>query len=132
MVQEFPEIDTELFYGGPVGTDTLHYIHNVGDLLEESVPIIRGVYWGGNFEKLKFLIDQQLIGPQNIRFFVGYAGWTKGQLLEEMGIGSWIMAEGDPNYVFKIQAQKLWKKVLNDKGNTYEIISEMPDQIVWN
>ena len=91
MVQEFPEIDTELFYGGPVGTDTLHYIHNVG-----------------------------------------YAGWTKGQLLEEMGIGSWIMAEGDPNYVFKIQAQKLWKKVLNDKGNTYEIISEMPDQIVWN
>ena len=33
MVQDFPEIESELFAGGPVGTDTLHYIHNIGDLL---------------------------------------------------------------------------------------------------
>ncbi|MEP7321200.1 MAG: YqgE/AlgH family protein [Saprospiraceae bacterium] len=132
MVQDFPEIDAHLYYGGPVGTDTLHYIHNVGDLLEESVPVIRGVYWGGNFEKLKFLINQQLVGPQNIRFFIGYSGWTKGQLIEELHIGSWIMAEGDPNYVFKINSNKLWKRVLDDKGNTFSVISDMPDQIIWN
>ncbi len=132
MVQDFPDIDTDLYYGGPVGTDTLHYIHNVGELLEESVPLLRGVYWGGNFDKLKFLITQQLIGPENIKFFVGYSGWTKGQLLEELGIGSWILAEADPNYIFKINSQKLWKQVLEDKGNTYSVISDMPDQISWN
>jgi putative transcriptional regulator len=132
MVQEFPEIDSLLYYGGPVATDTLHYIHNVGELLDESIPVIRGVYWGGNFEKLKFLIDRQLIGPENIRFFVGYSGWTQGQLHEEMNIGSWILADGDPNYIFKINALKLWKKVMDDKGHTYSVISEMPDQMTWN
>ncbi len=132
MVQDFPEIESELFYGGPVGTDTLHYIHNVGDLLDESVQVMRGVYWGGNFDKLKFLIQQQLILPENIRFFIGYSGWTKGQLLEEMNIGSWIMSEGDPNYVFKIHSSKLWKRVLDDKGSTYSVIAEIPDQMTWN
>lgn len=132
MVEDFPEIEAELYYGGPVGTDTLHFIHNVGDLLEDSVPVIRGVYWGGNFEKLKFLIERQLIGPENIRFFVGYSGWVKGQLSEEMEVGSWIMAEGDPNYVFKIKSNILWKRVLNDKGHTFSVISELPENISWN
>ncbi|MEP7269640.1 MAG: YqgE/AlgH family protein [Saprospiraceae bacterium] len=132
MVHDFPEIEALLHYGGPVAHDTLHYLHNVGDLLEESVQIMRGVYWGGNFEKLKFLIEQQLIGPENIRFFTGYSGWTSGQLEEEMGIGSWILADGDANYIFKVHALRLWKRILDDKGNTFSVISEMPDQLNWN
>lgn len=132
LVVDFPEIDTLMYYGGPVANDTLHYVHNVGDLLEESIQISRGLYWGGNFEKLKFLIDKQLIGADNIRFFAGYSGWSSGQLDEELNIGSWIVAEGDPNYVFKVNPLKLWKQVLDDKGHTYSVISEIPDQMTWN
>ena len=121
-----------MVYVVPVSTDTLHYIHNVGDLLEESVPSCRGVYWGGNCEKLKFLIDQQLIGPQNIRFFVGYAGWTKDHWWEELGFASWFLAEGAPLFVFRFQAQRLCKKVLIVKGIPYEFFFELPDQSFGN
>lgn len=68
LVSDFPDFESEVYYGGPVATDTIHYIHNVGDLLDESVEISRGVYWGGEFDKLKFLISSELIKPQNIRF----------------------------------------------------------------
>ncbi|MCL4153824.1 UNVERIFIED_CONTAM: hypothetical protein GTU68_050649, partial [Idotea baltica] len=53
LVEDFPEIESPVYYGGPVGNDTLHYIHNVGELLPDSVEVAPGVYWGGDFHKLK-------------------------------------------------------------------------------
>lgn len=132
LMADFPEFDAEVFYGGPVATDTLHYIHCVGGLLDDSIQIVRGVWWGGDFEKLKFLIEQQLIDTSQIRFFVGYAGWTGGQLSEEMGSGSWLVADGDSNYVFKTCPKKLWAAAMADQGDTFSVISEMPDDANWN
>ena len=82
LVEDFPSIESLAYFGGPVSTNTIHYIHNVGMLLEGSTEISPGIFWGGDFEKLKFLINHELIKSENIRFFVGYAGWSPGQLAE--------------------------------------------------
>lgn len=132
LMTEFPKFETEVFYGGPVQTDTLHYVHNVGDLLEESVKVADGVWWGGDFEQLKFLISSQLIEPHNIRFFVGYSGWSSGQLSEELGYGSWVQADMDANYLFKTKPRELWSQVMYNKGNVFEILADMPKHISWN
>lgn len=132
LIEDFPEFDSEVFFGGPVQTDTIHYIHNVGDLLEDSVKVAEGVYWGGNFEKLKFLITSKLIKPAEIRFFVGYSGWSEGQLMDEMTYGSWIVANMDANYLFKSKPKRLWRQVMNDKGNTYTVIAQVPEIVSWN
>jgi len=132
LIEDFPEFESEVLFGGPVQTDTIHYVHNVGDLLEESIQIADGVFWGGNFEKLKFLISSQLIRPQNIRFFVGYSGWSEGQLVDEMEFGSWVLAEMDANYLFKSRPKNLWKQVMYNKGNAYTVIAQMPDSQTWN
>jgi putative transcriptional regulator len=132
LVDGFPEFDSEVLFGGPVQTDTIHYIHNVGDLLEDSREVVDGVYWGGDFEKLKFLISSQLIQPNNIRFFVGYSGWTEGQLEDEMGFGSWLVAEMHANYLFKSNPDDLWQQVMENMGNTYSVIAQMPEGISWN
>ncbi len=127
LVEDFPSFDAEVFFGGPVQTDTIHFLHNVGDLLEESIPVVDGVYWSGNFEKLKFLISSHLIRPQNIRFFVGYSGWSQGQLADELSSGSWILAHMDPNYIFKSKPKQLWRQVMYNKGNAYTVIAQMPE-----
>lgn len=132
LIENFPSFDSDVHLGGPVQTDTVHYIHNVGDLLEGSLKIVDGVYWGGDFDKLKFLIQQQLILPHNIRFFVGYSGWSEGQLADEMLYGSWLIADMDSNYLFKSASEELWKQVMYNKGNTYTVIAHMPDAISWN
>ena len=114
-----------VYFGGPVATDTIHYIHNVGELLEESIKVAPGVYWGGNFDKLKFLINSELIKPNNIRFYLGYSGWSAGQLEDELKTGSWVVSDGDPNYIFKSVSSLLWKQTLSNKGDRYSVIAQM-------
>ncbi len=132
VMESFPEFNAEVLLGGPVQTDTIHYIHNVGDLLEGSINVFSNIYWGGDFDKLKFLIAQQLILPHNIRFFAGYSGWSEGQLAEEMDYGSWVVADMDANYLFKSPPDNLWMQVMYNKGNAYTVIANMPDMPSWN
>jgi putative transcriptional regulator len=132
LVQDFPEFEAPVYFGGPVQTDTIHYVHNNGELLEDSIKVAEGVYWGGNFEKLKFLISSKLIRPNDIRFFIGYTGWSEGQLRNEMVYGSWVTADLDANYIFKMQPDNLWTKVMYNKGNPFTVIAQMPDAARWN
>lgn len=125
-----PDVSSEekfkIYFGGPVATDTIHYLHNVGELLEESVKIHPGIYWGGNFEKLIFLINSGLIQKDNIRFYIGYSGWSAGQLFDEMHTGTWIISNWFANYIFQTKPDNLWEQALKHKGNTYEVISQIP------
>ncbi len=132
LISEFPEFDAPVYFGGPVQTDTIHYIHNQGELLEDSRKVADGVWWGGDFEKLKFLISSNLITPVDIRFFVGYSGWSEGQLMEEMSYGSWVVADMHPNYVFKSQPDMLWSQIMANKGDAFSVIATMPDTANWN
>lgn len=132
ILDDFPNFDAQVHLGGPVQTDTLHYIHNVGDLLEDSIKVFEGTWWGGDFDKLRFLIQSELIQPHNIRFFVGYTGWSPGQLQTELQGGSWVTGHMDANYAFKINPAHLWQKAMYDKGRTFEVLAAMPDGPCWN
>ena len=132
LLEDFPDFDAEVFYGGPVSTDTIHFIHNVGNLLEDSQKVTQGIYWGGDFDRLKFLINTGMILPANVRFFVGYSGWSGGQLKEEMNLGSWILGDSNSNYIFNHAQHNLWSSVLQNKGNTYSVIAQLPDYYINN
>lgn len=128
LVEDFPQIDSLAYYGGPVSTNTIHYIHNVGMMLDGSTEIAPGVFWGGDYEKLKFLIGQELIKTENIRFFVGYSGWSAGQLNEEMDASSWITSQVHANYIFKSKPSRLWNQVMHHMGDVYSVLAQLPEQ----
>lgn len=132
LISDFPEIDAQVFYGGPVATDTIHYIHNVGDILDDSRKVAPGVYWGGDYEKLKFLIENELIKSHNIRFYIGYSGWSPGQMANELKTGSWVLGDGHANYVFQLKPEILWKETLINKGHNYSVIGQMPEANILN
>ena len=119
--------NARLFFGGPVQTDTMHFLHNLGDLIDDSVEITKGVYWGGNFEMVKELIAKNAVKPSNFRFFLGYAGWGKKQLFNEIRHKSWFVEKGKYDYVFKNSPKNLWKKILKEMGGDYEIVSNFPE-----
>ncbi|MEZ0129373.1 YqgE/AlgH family protein, partial [Flavobacterium sp. LBUM151] len=77
-----PEIDAtfKIYNGGPVEQDNLYFIHNIPELIPNSVEISNGIYWGGDFESTKDLINEGSINKNNIRFFLGYTGWDENQL----------------------------------------------------
>jgi putative transcriptional regulator len=132
LIRDFPEYSSGVFYGGPVATDTLHYLHTIGHILDESIEIGNGVFWGGNFKQLKALIAQEMVTPETLRFFVGYSGWSGGQLLDELDYGSWITAKMDINYLFNSEYTSLWNTILKHKGDNFSIIAEMPESTSWN
>jgi|TARA_B110000483_G_scaffold63909_1_gene79554 putative transcriptional regulator len=110
-----------LFSGGPVEEDSLFFIHNVGHLIPESEKISENLFWGGNIEKAIALVNSKIISEKEIRFFLGYSGWSKNQLEQEIETESWVVIknkyaskilEVNPNYFWKNQMVALGGKRL--------------------
>ncbi len=132
IVEDFPELDAQVYLGGPVENNRLNFLHELGDLIEDADKVAPGIWLGGNFDQLKFLAANGLVKPDNVRFIVGYAGWEPGQLAEEMADRSWIVAPSDPNYFFRKLKMDMWELAMKNKGDTFSIMSEMPDMTSWN
>ena len=125
-----PEITPhfKLYNGGPVEEDNLYFIHNVPKLIPNSVEISQGIYWGGDFELTKNLINSGQLGPDNIRFFLGYSGWAADQLQEELEANSWIVAQNTYNdSLIGVSATHFWKNQLLALGGEYVLWSNAPE-----
>lgn len=126
LIEDAPDFDAEVYVGGPVQHDTLHFIHRNGEL-EGAIEILKDVYWGGNFEQVLSLINTQQIHLPDYRFFVGYSGWSAGQLEEELEANSWIVVpQGTSEVIFDDNDQELWKTVLQNLGGRYNVFSNYP------
>ena len=127
VVEDFPVVENYIFYGGPVQPNTLHYLHIRGDLLSDSTEIKDGIYWGGDFERLIFLLETKQISQEEIRFFFGYSGWEQGQLNRELKDNSWFIGDGLMDYLFEEEPKQLWRTALRDMGDRYRVIANFPE-----
>jgi len=127
IIDEFPEFDAKVFFGGPVQTELVNFIHKSDTSIKGGYEITDGVFWGGNFETLKLLIENNKLDASDFKFFVGYAGWSFNQLEEELKINSWYVAEFKEEYLFTDEPEKLWHTILREMGGEYSIISTFPD-----
>lgn len=127
LMTDFSDFSALVSYGGPVEPNTLHFLHKTGDILEGSIEIMKGVYWGGNFEALKILANTGKLNPSDFKFFIGYSGWGPGQLMDEIKANSWFCAPSVQEYCFLKNPENLWRKVLKNMGNEYSVISNFPE-----
>ena len=131
------EIDTqmkiELYFGGPVQSNTLHYLHTDTEHTKESIDMGNGIYWGGNFEELVPLMEMGTLDLEKYRFYLGYSGWGKGQLDDEIAIKSWVVAQAAHNMVFGPKTNGvLWKDTLKQLGGSYTVLSNFPENPFLN
>jgi putative transcriptional regulator len=129
-----PDIQSEftIFEGGPVEQDNLYFVHRVPDLIPESVAVSNGIYWGGNFSVLKELLENKALDSSEIRFFLGYSGWTEQQLLNEINTDSWFVSENDFDNIFAKDNTTLWKNKLLQKGGAYKLWANAPSDFNQN
>ena len=126
LVDGFPEFDSKVFLGGPVQTENIFILHRKGDLINGSQEVIPGLYWGGDFEQIKEMIRIGVLKNTDLRFYLGYSGWSKDQLKNELAENSWIVAEAKKDYLFVDQPKDLWKEILELYGNDYEMWLKFP------
>ena len=129
-----PEIDCSfpVYQGGPVEQDNLYFVHKVPELIPESIEVANGIFWGGNFESLKMLLNSQSLKTSDIRFFLGYSGWEGNQLEEELKTDSWFLSENNYSNIFAVDNATIWKNKLLEKGGKYKIWANAPSDIQLN
>jgi putative transcriptional regulator len=123
---DFPEFDVPLYTGGPVEENTLHYIHCCKDMSEGDEEIASGVYWGGDFERLRLGVLTGLVTADDVRIFHGYSGWGADQLNSEMEINSWILAPSRRKFTFSPEIKTLWSDILTAMGGKYRLMANYP------
>ncbi len=126
LLEGINSFDLPVFIGGPVEQDTLHFIHRY-ESLEGATEIGDGIYWGGDFERLLFLLESKQLLPEDIKLFLGYSGWAAGQLDEELAIDSWIISDRvDDELLFETDSSKMWRKALQLMGGRFSVYSNYP------
>ena len=134
VLEGFPSFNASVSLGGPVGTDSIYYLHTLGDKIPESVKVKNNIYWGGNFDILQIMIASGAIGSDQIRFFIGYSGWRPNQLKGEIEKNYWIVSNRIPKEIELMtnNSEDVWNTAVNSLGNRYKIWNNIPENPVFN
>ncbi len=126
VIHDFPEFDGQLYMGGPVKTDSLFFVHTLGDKVAGSMKIMDGLYWGGDVEVIKEMMRLKLITPDKIRFYIGYSGWDSHQLDDELERNSWVVSSTHVSQVINDNPTDLWIRVIKTLGKEFEQWANYP------
>jgi putative transcriptional regulator len=125
--ENMPEIITKISFGGPVEKDNLFYIHTFGKEIEGAEKIMDTLYFGGDYEMLFELIKAEPKRINEVRFFIGYAGWDFEQLNNEMKDHSWIAVTNiSGKEILSTSSDHFWKDCMTKQGSKFEMISNFP------
>jgi len=127
ILDEFPDFDAPVFLGGPVQAQNLFYLHNRNDIIDDGIEIMEGLYWNGDFEKVKKAIENKDISSNEIKFFLGYSGWDFDQLKDELDVNSWFIQNINAKQVLSLKTKKLWKEVLSNADEEVSLMAKFPE-----
>jgi len=108
--------DDPVFVGGPVAADSLLALAEVEDP-EDAAELVLGA--------IAFVRDAGVPTLRG-RVFVGYAGWSPGQIEAELDEESWIVVPAEADDVFSDEPDELWSAVLRRQGGSLALLSSMP------
>ncbi len=114
-----------VFLGGPVGHDQLSFAR---------------VELGASKSDHRFQINLSLDEvaemnadrPGSVRAFVGYSGWSAGQLEGELEQKAWVLVKPDGRAGAPLGHERAWYKIMNALGPVYKLLAAVPDDISLN
>jgi putative transcriptional regulator len=105
-----------VYVGGPVASESVLALVEVDDPGDASELVLGDV---------GFVQDPSVAGRRG-RVFVGYAGWSEGQLEAELEEEAWIVVPAEPDDVFSEAPDELWSAVLARQGGSLALLATMP------
>ena len=131
LVADLPETlkESPLYLGGPVQPGALSFLYtdsfipdaNVMPNLNLAHSVDALVEIGGSFSPTR-----------KVKIFAGYAGWSPGQLEDEMTRKAWLVHPASLELVFDMEPDQLWRAVLSQKGWKYKLMADMPEDLSLN
>lgn len=132
VIKGFPKTKATVSLGGPVNTESVHFIHTLGDKIPDSRHVLGNVYWGGSFEVMQILLKSGQVKDHQVRFFIGYSGWRPQQLHQEIEKDYWLVTDMYFEDIMIKSDENLWRRSLNNLGSKYKIWANFPDEPILN
>ena len=126
-IQDGDVMSGMFFQGGPVDPGSLIFLHRVDELGDDTTRIVAGLYAGGDLDALReYALGIESDSPL-LRFYLGYAEWSPGQLEAEIALGAWVLAPGNVGLVFSDEPNHTWHEALHALGGKYATMSFIPE-----
>ncbi len=125
-LDDFPEFDAPVYWGGAIKLDSIYYLHSIENL-EGAIKLAEGLYWGGDYQQLKVMIEAGEVTPEQIKFMAGYSAWPAKSLEKEISIDNWWVTEADQYSVLIAEPTIIWGKKLTSMGHVYGIMNDFPE-----
>jgi putative transcriptional regulator len=131
IVADLPEAlkDCPLYEGGPVQPSALSFLHSDALLLDGNV--IPNLSLGHSVDELVEL-GEAFSTARKLKMFAGYAGWSPGQLDNEMKHKAWLTHPASMELVFDTAPEQLWQVILRRKGGKYRLLAQSPEDLSLN
>jgi putative transcriptional regulator len=131
LVANLPERVKEqpLFIGGPVQPQSLSFLHS--DQFLPDANVMANLNVGHSIDALMDL-SETYSGTQKLKLFAGYAGWSAGQLDNEMSRRDWLVHPATLELVFHAAPDQLWRSIMKQKDVNCRLLADSPDDLSWN
>lgn len=87
------EKPVSVYCGGPMANDRLFFLHTLGEVIPGCRKIKDNLFVGGDFEAVREYVNLGYPLEGYLRFFLGYSGWSRLQLDEEINNRVWAVTE---------------------------------------
>ena len=131
IVADLPEPlrASPLFLGGPVQPSALSFL--LTDSFIPDANVIPNLSLGHSLDTL-IELGESFSTTQRVKMFAGYAGWSPGQLEDEIKRDAWLTHPASLDLVFDVSPNHLWQKILRQKGWQYRLLAQMPEDLSLN
>lgn len=107
--------------GGPVNVQRGFVLHRDEGQWESTMKITQEVNLTASRDIVAAIANDK--GPKNAQFALGYAGWSPGQLEEEITANSWLTLPADISIIFDVPIVERWAAASKHLGIDLNLIS---------
>lgn len=131
IIADLPEAlkEQRLFAGGPVQPAALSYLHTQSFIPDGG--ILPHLSIGHSLEELVD-IGESYSGETQVKIFAGYAGWSAGQLEDEMKRNAWLTFPASQELIFHTRPEEIWRNIMKQLGWEQQLFADSPDDLSWN
>jgi putative transcriptional regulator len=118
-----PELeDMPVHFGGPVQTDRGFVLHNAGGQWQSTLKVNDKVELTTSKDILQAVGEGT--GPSNLLITLGYAGWSEGQLEQELAANAWLSVPATEHILFDLPAEEKLVAAMALLGVDFASLSE--------
>lgn len=114
-----------VYQGGPVQTEQLILAAWQPEPLDSGFKL----HFGIDVDKATALQGEDGV---RLRAFLGYSGWSKGQLENELRHNTWVITPVSTELIDRNDGQGLWRAILGGLSPEWKLLADEPEDLSTN